>query len=191
MGTVTHVRAADGSDIFPKFYQHLGNGGSPSLLPTINQGRQVALDPALGVESPDDANLIFSLPFSYQVGTKSLLLFVHDPAAVGMMMIPVKELAETVVGAAVDFPYFEELTTTTVILRHADVATAAADVSIVAVLPHTATPAEVSEQITVNAQGSGVGIQLLGQGDGILLKSSGGLVYKLVVDDDGHLMTES
>ena len=57
-------------------------------------------------------------------------------------------------------------------------------------VPHTSIPAELREKIVVRDQGNNDAIELLGNGDGILLRSGSGFKYLVRVDDSGSLVTE-
>lgn len=182
MGTIKKYRQ------YPNLYEQTLNAGGLSLLPTVNKGFSGILSFADGVNTPTSNTVLLTVPFEYQVSTNSLMVFLYDPASPALSMVPIKALAEDLPNFNADpTPYFEEVDSTHILIHEADEIRALdANVELVAVLPHTATPASTSEAVVINKQGSGVGIELLGNGDGISLRSPNGKVFTLKVDDDGH-----
>lgn len=57
-------------------------------------------------------------------------------------------------------------------------------------VPHTSIPAELREKILVRDQGKNDAIELLGNGDGLLMRSGSGYRYLLRLDDSGNPVTE-
>lgn len=144
--------------------------------------------------------LRFTLDSSYIVGAKQLLVFWQfDNIALGNFagwgLLPDYETARQLVGFDISInPFYEEETSNTIVLYNADNLSpgmpSGANNSLMFIIPHTATPASRISRVIVEDQGDNVGIEMLGNGDGILLKSPNGKQVLVQADDNGNLITK-
>lgn len=141
----------------------------------------------------------FTIDFNYIVGAKQLLVFWQfDNVALGNFagwgLIPDYETASQLVGFDISVnPFYEEETSNTVILYNVNNLSpgipAGQNNALMFLIPHTATPASRISRVVVEDQGDNVGIEMLGNGDGILLKSASGKQVLINVDDNGNIIT--
>lgn len=96
-----------------------------------------------------------------------------------------KATAEAIFDASPSVLYFEEKNESTYTLYNVP----AGNHIFLAMIPHTSVPAEIKSKVVVANQGKNAAVELLGNGDGIILRSGSGFKYLLRVDDSGNLVT--
>ena len=126
----------------------------------------------------------YTLPWHYQVGQNQLLVFAMN-ATTGTSGRFSLLLPTSLWGSGTPYLRYDELTSNTVTVYNADVSNA---YSLVFLIPHTSTPGQFASKVVVDPQGDRAGIELLGEGDGIILKSSpSGNKFLMRVDDEGNI----
>jgi len=141
---------------------------------------------------------LFQLPFNFIVGANQLNVQVPDPTYFGsanaILYLSVPSVDDRTTAeagwtgpAASTFPiYFEEIGPSTVRVYGIPDPTGVVKFFV----PHTSVPATSRSKIVVEDQGNNESIELLGAGDGVLLRSPSGSKFLLRVDDSGVLVTE-
>lgn len=140
---------------------------------------------------------LFRLPFSYLVGARQLQALVPDAAALAddemrFVEIPSADMRnQALLGwtgpSATTFTvYFEEVSSSAVRVYGLTDPPGVVWFRV----PHTALPAAQRNKVVVRDQGDNEGVELLGAGDGMVLRSDDGRRWLLRVDDTGNLVVE-
>ncbi len=177
------VSQRSGSTPLPNFYSKITTAGDASRFIGSETGRREIHV----VASDANGDALVDLDLEYLVGQKQLNVFRLIQAGAASFWSKLLD-EETVISSPASvsnaLPYFEELSSSTVRLRNLP---ASSTTEFLFEIPHTAIPAELRERVTIQPQGGGTSIELLGNGDGIRLRSATGLQFVITVDDDGHL----
>jgi hypothetical protein len=196
MATVVPVRDTQGRVIRGAF-QRISAGGDAVRLRAAEPG-WAQIKEIADYEAYDSSlnRHVYALDSTYLVGVGQLQVHVM-PAADGLMRriphgdtISASGLGGS--GGTLDISedtgvrYFIELSPVTVAVY----GLGETDVALHFSVTHTATPATLSNRLTVLGQADGVGLDLQGDGDGIRLRSPNGVSYRFRVDDHGNLIKE-
>jgi hypothetical protein len=131
------------------------------------------------------------LDFNFLMGVKQLEVGIVDPVTGKIEAIPsLTTINDAIVRSGSNFPstfdpseaallYFDEVDTDVVRVYHVS----SSDIIRFRV-PHTSTPAETSQKVIVLRQGDQVAVELLGEGDGVLLKAPNGRRGLLRMDNN-------
>jgi len=149
------------------------------------------------VTSEGGDTYLFRLPFSYLVGSRQLMVMIPEATAYAagdalfLQMPSVDERNVAVAGwtgpaSSYYSTYYEEISSSTV--RVYGLADPPGVVWFV--VPHTSLPATHRNKVIVRDQGDNEGIELLGDGDGIVLRSPDGRKWLVRVDESGNLASE-
>lgn len=196
MATVIPIRDSQGRVVRGAF-QRVSAGGDAVRLRSAEPGWAQIKE--MSDYSAYDSSLnrhTYELEAAYLVGVGQLQVHVMVAADGLMRRIPHGDtisasglgVASGVLDISTDtgVRHFIELTPTTVAVY----GLGETDVALHFSVAHTATPATLSNRLTVQAQADGVGLDLQGSGDGIRLRSPNGIVYRFRVDDHGNLVKE-
>lgn len=125
--------------------------------------------------------------FPYLVGVKQLQVSYRVTLSGVPIWVPLVDEGTLLASAELTTadPHFVEKTSTSVAFKNLPAGTV-----LLFQIPHTSIPAELKERVLVRDQGSNEAIELLGNGDGILLRSGSGKKYLLRVDDSGTVGSE-
>lgn len=173
-----------GSKTLSGFYRKVETEGDASRFVSVESGYQQYVAAAdLVSEAPLDAGpWLVSLDFTYSVGSRQLLVCVAYSESYFNILAPTDGFPSTLTS----YPRYEEVDQSTVrILGSTKPA------RVLVIMPHTATPATSREKIVVNDQMDNTAIELVGDGDGVLMRSPNGSKWLLRIDDSGNLVTES
>ena len=176
-----------GSRTLSGFYKKEDTEGNYSRFTSAEAGyQQVFTSAQLTAETA--TSKLMPLAFSYAVGSRQIQVYVrYTSNQTGYVTIPPRDALAYQSSQLT----YEEVDSQTVRL-HGDFANSANSFThVMVVMPHTATPSAIREKLKINDQGDNVAIDILGDGDGILLRSPNGNKWLLRVDDGGNLITEA
>lgn len=207
MAHVRPHRSSAGTIVADVFDRVVSEGDAARFLASEAGARQIVhLDDATvlasGVarvtEESDLGAHRFELDFEYAVGIRQLLVFIPDTYQYEVLdrlqftaLPTVDERTIAVNGwtgpsSAKFETWFEEVGSTTVRIYGLPDPPGV----VLFVMPHTALPAALRNRLVVRDQGDNIALELLGSGDGVLLRSPRGRKFLLRVDDNGALVTE-
>lgn len=201
---MSYVRKKRGAGVASDLYEHILSESDVQGYSPASPGRRCVQLLTDAVVDPGDANsYTFTLPFQYLVGANQLIVgmeqgndFLSTDILHGGFSIL---MDSTTLGAHVDFndtvdPYYEEIDSTTIKIFNMDNLIPSLSTEpgarFLFMIPHTSAPGERTDSVIVNAQGSGVGVELLGNGDGLVLRSDNGGRFLFKIDNSGHITTK-
>ncbi len=206
MSFITPHRVDDRA--IPNVYEKVPTAGDNSKLVQEAPGREVAMTVLQAVYDTAENTLTFTLPFSFLLGQKQLLVYWEASDLVnnvhtGFQRILNRATLETLpsFNEAVT-PHYIESTPNTVVVHNAnslspapyvgDINTTGPGInnSFLFTVPHTAKPGSNDDRVIVENQGDNVAIELKGSGDGILLTASNGKQAILRLNDYGTTVVE-
>ena len=134
------------------------------------------------------------LPFNYFLGLKHINVGIIDPN--GATVTPLlRKLDYPVAGAGAGFyvgtalggaaQSFDEISSEEIRIYN----TVPGDIFMVW-FGHTAAPATLRKRVTVDNDAENIAVELLGSGDGIVMRSPDGSRHRLVVNNGGNIGTE-
>lgn len=134
------------------------------------------------------------LPFNFFLGLKHINLYLIDPATGSMTKI-LRKLDYPQAGAGAGFYVgtalggaaltFDEISSKEIRIYN----TFAGDVFEVG-FGHTAAPATLRNRVTIDNDSENIAMELLGNGDGLVMRSPDGARHRVVVNNGGNVGTE-
>lgn len=134
------------------------------------------------------------LPFNFFLGLKHINVWLLDPVT-GSMTKLIRRLDYPQAGAGAGFYVgtalggaavtFDEISSQEVRIYN----TFAGDVFKVG-FDHTAAPATLHQRVTIDNDSENIGLEMLGSGDGLVLRSPDGARHRLVINNGGNVGTE-
>jgi len=171
------------NEAIPGFYQKVSTEGDLHRFASAESGKAqfVCMADTSGRITVGTGYFDVQIDFRYLMGVKQLMAWLVDPVSGEAFLLPnAQDVSEARNKSGSNFPssfnlsntsflYFEEIATNVVRIHHVG----ASDIILLSV-PHTATPASHSARLIVNNQGDNVAIELLGSGDGFMLRAPNG-----------------
>lgn len=188
------------NEAIPGFYQKIPTEGDLHRFASAESGKAqfVSMADSSGRISaggmPPNTYFDVTLDFRYLMGVKQLQVAKVDVVSGESELIPnAQDVSAAVNKAGSNFPtsfalsspsffYYEEIATNVVRVYHV----ISSDV-LFFMVPHTATPSSHSNRVIILNQGDNVAIEVLGDGDGIMLKSPNGRRALLRLTDNLNL----
>jgi hypothetical protein len=171
------------NEAIPGFYQKIPTEGDLHRFASAETGKAqfVSMSDSSGRIVTGSGYLDITLDFRYLMGVKQLkVAFVNANTGLAQIIPNAQDVSEARNKAGSNFPtsfdlsnasfvYYEEFATDVVRVYHVS----ASDILLFYV-PHTATPAAISNRQIIDNQGDNIAIELLGDGDGLLLRAPNG-----------------
>lgn len=193
MAYVRQHRNAAGT-VVSSVFDRVTTEGDAARFNSAKSGNRVALEWSTGSSgtSTYGAYRQFELPtgFSYIVRANQLNVWLGtgtSPVAF-QLAVNVEERVDMAAftTALTSGPFFEEMGSSTVRVYAASTSPSV----ILFEVPHTSLPASSREKIIVEDQGNNEAVELLGYGDGIVMRSPNGAKWLVRIDDSGTLVVE-
>lgn len=175
------------------FYEKIPTEGDIHRFASAETGKEqiVGLDDTSGILSWGGDYVDVTLDFNYLMGVKQLEVAIMDASTGETKAIPrITTVNTALTRTGANFPAsfdpsnasflcYDEVDTDVVRVYHVS----SSDILLFRV-PHTSTPAETSQKVIVLRQGDQVAVELLGEGDGMLLKAPNGRRGLLRMDNN-------
>lgn len=197
------------------FYEKVSTEGDNANLVSEAPGREALVGVLSGVYNSGEKSMTYELPFSYLVGRSQLFVsweandYGQSPAKFTgyQRLLSIEVAQQSLAFDSTAHPYYREISPTKVEVYNLEALTPRPFInndpnqnqtsaspgrvnSLFFSVPHTAKPATDESKVIVENQGDNVGIELKGQGDGILFTSTGGKSALLRINDFGTLVTD-
>jgi len=205
MAHVIPHRGAGGS-IVPAVFDRLETEGDAARFYTAEAGQRLLLHVdstdlldtgAAYVTAEGGGTYLLQLPFRYLVGSRQLQVYIAEPTAYAggkLLFIPIAStedrnkalLGWTGPSSGYFQTWFEEVSSASVRVYGVTNPPGV----LLFVVPHTSLPAAHRNKVTVNDQGDNEAVELLGDGDGVVLRSPNGRRWLVRADDSGNLVSE-
>jgi hypothetical protein len=204
MAHVVEHRKANG-EIAPNVFNRVETEGDAARFYSAEAGQRLVIhidsEETLDDETPivtheGGTTYLFQLPFQYLVGSRQLQVWIPEITAYAadkIVFTPIASVDERNVAAAgwtgpsASFfaTWFEELSSSSVRIYGLD-----SPGIVMFVVPHTSLPAVNRNKVIVRDQGDNEAVELLGDGDGVIMRSPNGRRWILRIDDSGAPVIE-
>lgn len=175
-----------GNDPLAGFFEKVKTDGDIYRFLGAESGKREATEVTSPVSGPGPGDVTIT-SFQYLVGQNQLqVIRLNKDNPLDAAPVLDKATAEAIFDEEnPSVLYFEETDESTYTLYNVP----AGNHIFLAMIPHTSVPAEIKSKVVVANQGKNAAVELLGNGDGIILRSGSGFKYLLRVDDSGNLVT--
>lgn len=195
------IRDENGNAI-PHIFEKIVTGVEEQRFATGDSGKTYictladSSDPAYELEDPDDPSSLlkrdFALPFEYANGLGQLDVSLSYNSGYFLNICNADEVPQPLWATFASTRFmWREIAPNTVRLLNMNILTdggaSESNICIRFRTMYTSRPGSLTEKPVITTQGDGIGMELVGSGNGIVLKSADGSRYIMTVTDDGQL----